>query len=183
MEKDKKTNNGRKKRGLALLLLLVMLISIGYATLSSNLFINGTSKVTAETWDVHFTNLSGITKTGLAADSGETGLSAATIDASNNKLVTFNVKMRQPGDTYTFDVDVKNFGTLPAKANLTVTGLDGTAADYLTWTVTGLGTDEAIAPNASKTLTVTVQYKTSVETLPAQEFTANLAAEVSAVQS
>jgi hypothetical protein len=178
---QKKQNN--RNMGILILLLLVVTISVGYAALSSVLNINGSSKVSGnETWDVHFTNISeNPTKVGFATDEG-TGLYQARINSSNNKLVEFAISMRQPKDSYSFNVDVKNFGTLPAKVSLTVDGLDDTAKDYLTWTVTGIGENETLASQASKTLTITVYYK-DIDSLPTEEFTANLTAHVDAVQS
>jgi len=178
--KSKKQSNQKKNLGILILLLLVVSISIGYAALSSILNINGSSTVIGGTWDVRFTNLTGITKSGLTSDSGD-GLSAAVINGAGDQ-VDFAVSMRQPGDSYSFTVDVKNFGSLPANAKLEVTGLDGVAADYLTWTVTGMdSTGENLASGASKTLTVTVKYKDNAP-LASTGFDANLSAVVTASQ-
>ena len=178
--KSKQQNNVRKKKELTLLLILVVLISIGYATLSATLYINGTGKIVPETFSVVFDNISqNPTKGGLTEDTG-TGLSKAAIIDDHH--VTFDIKMRQPGDSYTFNVDVVNEGTLPAKTNIVLTPLDSTAANYLEWSVTGLAADEVIAAQGSKTLTVTVLYKTNAS-LPSSEVSASFDAEVTAVQS
>lgn len=180
-KQSRKKQQNNRKMGILILLLLVVSISVGYAALSSVLNINGSSTVIGGTWDVRFTNLTGITKGGLTSDTG-TGLQEATINSAGDQ-VDFAVSMRQPGDSYSFTVDVKNFGSLPANAKLEVTGLDGEAADYLTWTVTGMNsTGEELASLGHKTLTVTVMYKNDAP-LAATGFDANLSAVVTAEQT
>ena len=48
---------GKRSVVIIVLLLLVATISVGYALMSTNLLIKGTTSINAETWDVHFTNL------------------------------------------------------------------------------------------------------------------------------
>ena len=122
-----------------------------------------------------------INKVGSAEDTGD-NLSPASISTGNNKVVNFSIVLKKPGDKYSFTVDVKNFGTIPAKANLIVTGLDAQAQEYLTWSVTGISENESIAVGASKTLTVTIEYKSGITTLPENDFSTNLSAEIVAVQ-
>ena len=48
----------KRNRGLVVLLLLLILgISIGYATISSNLTINTIANIGKAKWDVHFDNI------------------------------------------------------------------------------------------------------------------------------
>ena len=41
-----------------ILVVLIIGISLGYAALSTNLQINGSSQVKSSSWDIHFTKLS-----------------------------------------------------------------------------------------------------------------------------
>lgn len=103
--------NGRNnKKGLyiTLVLLIALIIGIGYAYLASNLSINGSTKMAANSWDIHFENIQ-ITEGSVTIETGE---SAAAVNPSNNTEVTYSIKLNRPGDFYEFTVDVKNYGTI-----------------------------------------------------------------------
>ena len=185
--------NSRKKWGILLLLFLVITISIGYAALTSNLDINGSSTIKGQTWDVHFENISNISKIGLTSDNG-TGEKTAAIrqltttptDKKDDLNVDFAISMKQPGDQYSFKVNVVNAGSLNARCKLEVTELTSPASNYLTWSVTGITTNssgEVINAGGSKQITVTVTFKESVTDLPSSDITANLSARITAVQA
>ena len=93
-----------------ILLVLAVFISIGFAYLSTNLAINGTSLFKKSSWDVHFDN--------IEIDSGsvqlQTGDYAPTI--SNDGLtVSYKITCNIPGEYYKFNIDVVNDGSLNAK--------------------------------------------------------------------
>lgn len=93
----------KKTKTMLILALLLLGITIGYAALSSNLSINGTSTIDKPTWDIHFENIQ--TKSGSI-----TPTTAANI--INATTVTYAVTFNTPGEYYEFDVDVKNSGTI-----------------------------------------------------------------------
>lgn len=167
-----KKKNNKKTVSLALLLLLVVSISIGYASLTSLLTIDGKSSISSQTWDVHFENVANATPSNADVTVTKAAaikeLTTTPTDETDDKTVEFTVSFKKPGDSYTFNVNVVNDGSLPAKAKLTVTGLTGDAATYLDWTVTGVDTTdgETIAAGGSKTLTVTVGFKSGITELP-----------------
>lgn len=97
----------------------MIVMTVGYASYSSTLEIKGDAIVTAAKWDIHFANIT----TGKNATIGNTTSTPAVV----NGLVTFNTTLN-PGETYTFDVDVVNAGTFNAKL-ATITG-SGYYADY-----------------------------------------------------
>lgn len=92
-----------------LLVLALLLVGVGYAALSSNLNINGTTKVSATIWDVHFEN---VAATSLSNVTPSTAPSAPA--ESKVTTLTYAVTLVKPGDIYEFTVDVKNAGTLDA---------------------------------------------------------------------
>ena len=185
--------NSRKRWGILLLLFLVITISIGYAAMTSNLDINGSSTIKGQTWDVHFENLTNISKTGLTSDTG-TGERSAVIrelsttpsNKKDDQNIDFAISMKQPGDQYSFKVNVVNAGSLNARCKLEVTQLTSPASNYLTWSVVGISTNstgEIINAGSSKQITVTVTFKDSVTELPSSDITANLSARISAIQA
>ena len=170
----------KSRRGLVVvaLLLLVAIVSVGYALLTSNLSIVGTTSTSAETWDVHFENIANaaannadVTVTTPAyiyeASSGQT-----PSDETDDLTVKFNVSFKKPGDKYEFDVDVVNDGSLYAKCtDIEVT--IPTANDYddfLEITYSGLAENDVLAPSgqtgSSKTMHVVAKFK-DVNNLPA----------------
>ena len=159
----KKRNN--KKYALALVLLLIGCITIGYAALETGLNITGTSTIGENsTWNVHFENVQlGATNTVLTAE----GLPA--IDAEETS-VTYTANLTAPGDVIEFTVDVVNEGGLDAKAEanntLTLTATNSELQDELEaaidFSATEIAAEEALAANGSKTITFTVKFKDSI---------------------
>lgn len=46
----------QKRNMIFAILVVLLLLTIGYATLTTNLTINGTSKINNSTWNIHFNN-------------------------------------------------------------------------------------------------------------------------------
>ena len=113
-----------RKNNKFIIFILILFISIGFAYLSTNLYINGTSIVKRTTWSVYFDN--------VANESTFTKVYYMKID---KKEVDFEVTFDKPGDTYTFNVDVVNDGTLDAMLeSFKIEGLEE-QADYMNWYV------------------------------------------------
>lgn len=100
----------KKKNRILFLFLVLLIISIGYAALTANLKINGTTRINKNTWNIYWDNIhneSGVTST-LSEIVSE--------DANNqNNTVNFTVTLDKPGDFYEFEVDAVNAGTLDAE--------------------------------------------------------------------
>ena len=94
-----------KKYFIVLALLLLVIISIGYAMLNTTLNIIGKSSISKNIWDVHFENVQ------ITAGSVE-ATKIPTIE--NNTTVDFETKLKIPGDFYEFTIDVVNNGTIDA---------------------------------------------------------------------
>lgn len=156
---------GKKYVGLFVLLFVLAAVTIGYSYLSATLEINGTSKIKASEWDVHFNNIQ------VTGDS-VTATTDPTISA-NGLNISYAVELQNPGDFYEFTVDVVNGGSVNAAladfpvlggvtdeqdvyTNFTFTHVDGTP-------ITDLD-DEIIAANETKTYTVRVEYDREIDT-------------------
>ncbi|MBE6146642.1 MAG: hypothetical protein E7171_08515 [Firmicutes bacterium] len=131
----------RKNKKTTLILVLVLLISVGYAALASNLKINGSSKVNAAKWNVYWDNIQ-ITEGSVPADNDH----KARITDSGKTQVEFSIVLNVPGDYYEFTVDAVNNGTIDAMiaANGIVDGVysdsnytqTATLPDAVSYTVT-----------------------------------------------
>lgn len=140
------------------LLAIVFVMAVGYAAFATQLNITGSANVTSS-WDVHIKSITAGTPVGTAtsksATVGEGGLSA-----------NFEASLVAPGDTISYDVVVENSGTLPAKlTDLVFTPGSSTAIEYAN---TGMAVNDQIAAGATKTIKVTVGYKSTVTGQPAE---------------
>ena len=116
-----------RKNNKFIIFILILFISIGFAYLSTNLYINGTSIVKRTTWSVYFDNVNNESTT------GEINTNASI--STDKKEVDFEITFDKPGDTYTFNVDVVNDGTLDAMLeSFKIEGLDE-QTDYMNWYV------------------------------------------------
>lgn len=110
----KRTKYNYKRTFVGLFLFLLVLgIGIAYATLTTNLSINGTSHVKSSRWDVHFENVQEL-------PANVTATTKPTI--TNDTTINFGVTLEKPGDYYCFTVDLVNAGTLDARlSEITIT--------------------------------------------------------------
>ncbi len=176
MKEEMKKN---KRKGLIILALVVILcVTIGYAALTAQLQVTGTTKIKGNSWDVHLTNVANI------ANHGATVTTAPTISA-NGLTVSFNVTLAQPGDYYEFTVDAVNAGGINAKlaSTPTLTGLSTAEQKYAKYTVTynnvaansvtAGDTLPSTAGSNTKTIKVKVEFKSDVANsdLPASDVT------------
>lgn len=160
MEKKKKN---RKSILLALALLLVLTISVGYAAISSDILIKGTTTVKKNSWNVIISSITNINKS-----EGVTGNDPTASEAANTVSVSYTANLNKPGDFYEFEFTVKNGGTLPIKLSdaPSVSGsITDAEAKYFSHAVTETDGSEinvansTIAAGATKTYKVRVEFK------------------------
>ncbi len=152
MEFEKEENKKRHNHSvLAVLIILLLGISIGYAALTTTLIINGESTIKKVVWDMHFANVK--TENGSVTIDTQAGEKAAYIPNSDVTRVEYKVALKQPGDFYEFTVDVVNGGTLDAKisSNPTLVGTEG-YNQYIKYT-TVWDDDQTKSPAANDVIT------------------------------
>ncbi len=176
----------RKKRSVLFILILILIsISIGYAVLSSNLNIGGTSSISNPKWDIYFEN--------LIPTGNITPITPATI--SNDKLtINYTVELNSPGDFYEFTVDVKNAGTLDAMINTVTSKMNGSTItsmpEYLEYYVKyedgdDIAKNHLLAAGEKETYRVYIGFRKEIEAddLPSYSRTLNLSFSVDYVQA
>ena len=175
----------KRKLNYLIVVILLLLVSVGYATLSTNLNIIGSSQISAPTWDIHWEN--------VQVKTGSVSASTPTID-TNKTTVNYSVTLTIPGEYYEFTVDAVNAGTIDGMVSVISNKLNGTEIttlpSYLEYKVSYEdGVD--IAPNhlleagTSEKYKVHVGYKKdiNVSDIPATPQTLNLSFSVTYVQS
>ena len=175
----------KRKLNYLIVIILLLLVSVGYAILSTNLNILGSSQINAPTWDIHWENVS--------VKTGSVSATTPTID-TNKTTVNYSVTLTIPGDYYEFTVDAVNAGTIDGMVSVVSNKLNETEIttlpNYLEYSVT-YEDDIDIAPNhlleagTSEKYKVHVGYKKdiSVSDIQATPQTLNLSFSVTYVQS
>ena len=161
-------NKTKKARLVTLLLILVLLISVGYAALTTNFSITGNTTISKQSWSIYFTNI-------VPDDENNSVASVTTAPtlSNNNTTVTWAVSMDTPGQVYSFNVDVKNDGSLDAMVNtatnsIVTSTLTQDQQKYLEYTITyvnGLAIEryDKLAAGETKTITIKLKYKEDVD--------------------
>ena len=147
----------KKKIMIAILSVLVCVMAVGYALLAQELTINGTASIDS-TWRVEITNIQSKDVVGDAINKVDPSYTATTAN--------FSVGLTQPGDSITYDITVTNKGTLDAVVeSINVNKGDNPAIVY---TTSGLERgDKILKNNGTNTLTIKVDYDSSVTSQPA----------------
>lgn len=140
-----------------ILVILILFISIGFAYLTSNLSINGLATIKKSVWDVHFEDITNENENVLTINN------PAVI--SDNKLkIDFEVTLDQPGQEYSFYVDVVNKSTFDVMINnVALTGLTSEQEKWIKNTVTysdGISIQkyDVLKENSLEVLRVSVKY-------------------------
>lgn len=132
-------------------LVLLGLASVAYAAFAQILTINGTGTATGN-WDIQIISITPTAQTGVTDHASTPSFTATT--------ATFNVDLAYPGATSSYDVVIKNNGTIPAKLS-TITDLTATnaaAPTDITYAISGVAVNDTLAAGASVTATVTVTW-------------------------
>ena len=161
----------RKKNKFLLLILLLLVISLGYALLTQDLTINGITTVKGNTWDIHFDNVQ-INSNSVPLSTGD---SAATIDSNNDTIVNYTITLSKPGDFYEFTVDAVNEGTVDGMIGEVINKLNGTPISstnplpvYLDYSFayadgTTVASNHLLEAGHTETYKVRVEFKRDIE--------------------
>ena len=132
----------RKKMITTALIVLVLLLGVGYATVSSvNLNINGTSKAGTKELQVFYDG----------TNSGTSAKVTAISSQNQTRTATFTVENMTLGETVTMTFEVKNYET-DVNANLAAPSVTNTNKNYFQVTASC----DKTTLNAGETATITV---------------------------
>ena len=153
-----------KKRNYLYIFLSILLLSVGvgYSYLNTTLVVNGVSNVQKSNWDIHVD-----TESFHVVDGSVEPLEEPTIDGTN---ISFSAKLDNPGDFYSFTIDIVNNGTMNATLeNFTLTPvLNEDVSKYLTFTVTydddtPLSSGDALNKNSNRKIKVLARYNDNLD--------------------
>ena len=162
----------KKNQKLLIITILVLIISIGFAYLTTTLEIQTIAGVRGNTWKIYFDNVEIYQGEDLATKLPTTS-STDTLD------LEFSATLKEPGDKFKFFVDVVNAGSLNAMLNIVkVNDLTTEQKEYLNYTITyadetPLSRMDLLAKKTTDTLAITIEFKKDIieENIPETDIT------------
>ena len=157
-----------RKQNLKVLIVVLLLLSIGFAALNTTLKIDGTVNVARSTWDVHFENVS-VTEGSVTANP------APTTNNTDTTEMIYTINFTKPGDYFEFTTDIVNDGTIDAMVDVISNDAYQNASSptpitlppYLTSTVTYadggiIKQNQKLDHNTSEKIRVRVEFKKDI---------------------
>ncbi len=152
---------------IGLFLLLGAVVTIGYASLASTLRISGNTSIGANSWIIYFDDLS--------EQLGSLEASSPAVINSTKDRIDFSISLTEPGDNYTFEVDIVNDGTIDAMIeNVSLIGIPDNLSSIVQWDIKYLDgselrkCDELLA-GTRRRIKVIVNYNKDIQVLPASQ--------------
>ena len=142
-------HRARKNRSIIIgsLLILLLMISVGYAAFQTSLTIRGTSRITSN-WDVRITNVT----TGVATGDAENVSTPTWTDLT----AYMEANLYDKGSAMDYDVTISNRGTFDAKLDNIITTPSSNEAVIITFS--GYTKGETLAKGQDKVIHVKIQY-------------------------
>ena len=176
--------NMKKRRKKISALILLLVITIGYALISTTLKINGVAGIKSNQWDIHWENVQ---------PNQQSTVTAQTPSITENATkVSYEVNLELPGDFYEFTVDAKNDGTINAKildirhSVYLSTDLEHTTTlpNYIKYSIVYDGTEDEptigdiLAAGDKQTYRIRIEYDPLATTLPGSDTTYKIIDEI-----
>lgn len=139
------------------LIVVVGIMTVGYATLSQRLDINGTATVksASSSWNVHFSNVEAGTPVGTASWTAAPAISTNSSNTGSDNKISFACDLVAPGDSCTVTATIKNGGTTKAKYTGYTLNIDDQTQTGTTVTLS-TGAKVTITPDTNWTANTTV---------------------------
>ena len=128
---------------IAVMIAVALLMATGYAYFATQLNINATGNITSN-WNVYFESINNGTIVGNASNVVTPSVSGTSAN--------MNVNLNIPGDSITYNIVLKNGGTVPA----IIEDIDAvaTGSGAIIYSISGLNIGDKLAAGASKTISV-----------------------------
>ncbi|MBQ7105152.1 MAG: hypothetical protein IJN90_04775 [Bacilli bacterium] len=149
---------------LGFLSIAVCVMAISFASKSSGMYTNSIKKMITNNWNVHFRNIDNVRYEGNPV------VVQNPIIKGASTTVNYMVNLK-PGDSYSFEIDVKNAGGIDAELkSYVMSGITEEQDLYVNYEVHGISNGQVLRAGESKTLTIVVSYDENVLTnVPLQE--------------
>lgn len=161
-------SENRKTLILVILGVIIVSMSIAYASLASNLTIAGTVDAPSASWDIHFLNFSS-SSTPVNTTLGETNTGEIkSVSTSATSIDSLKAELKKPGDSIVYTFDIKNFGNIRAKLDSFTSNItcSNSNCSHATYSVICLDSsrnefvqNQNLEPNAVLNCTLTLKFK------------------------
>lgn len=141
-----------KKKTIIMIFLVVMvcIMATGYAILQQQLNISGTGSIDS-TWKIEIIDIDEVDIVGDASSKVAPSYTATTAN--------FDVSLLSPGDSITYEITVKNGGTLDAKVDSHSVEMDEN--DAIVYEVMGLSDGDLLKAGEESVISVKISFKDS----------------------
>ena len=153
----KKFKNDKNNFIIAGLLTIILLMVVVYAAFATQLNIKGNALISS-TWNVQVTDIAVKEKIGSAEDDEK----VTSYNNENGLTAIFKADLSTPGDSITYDVTIKNLGTLDAILEKITTSTQ-TESDVITFDVSGIKKDDILKSQETTHLFVKITFKDIAE--------------------
>lgn len=159
-----------KTKLIAIMLVLVLFISVGYAALTTTVRVNGTANIEKQTWLVYFTNVVLGANNNVASEVTPPSVPEGSKDTIS---LAWEINMDTPGQIYEFTADIVNEGTLDAMidtatADIVTSSLTADQKKYLDYSITYINGApieqyDKLASGETKTIKVKLLFRQDIE--------------------
>lgn len=136
------------------LIIIVLIMSVGYATLSTQVSLTGSTSITSE-WNVGITNVT----VEFVSENCKAGEPQFT-----NTTVAFNAELCKPGDHITYAVTVKNSGTIDGKLDTFSFTPDSNGSPAIQYVTSDL--KDTLAPGEEACFFIKVSFDENATEMP-----------------
>lgn len=141
------------------LLVAVVFMSVGYALLSAQLEVSGSSSIKDASWGVKIQDIKVIAKTGTAL--------GGTPQVLSNLSASFDATLSAPGDSVTYQVIVENTGTIDAVLKTYVVDPeDYQEGNFIIYQIEDLNASMELGAGSTMMFNVVAKYNKNATTLP-----------------
>lgn len=155
------TRRQRNNLFIAIMLLAVVFIGVGYALSVQTLEIKGSATIDNTVWKISFTN--------FEADISD-GVTNNTIPSYTETSANININLDKPGAYILYHVTVKNSGTVPAKLYTIRKSED---VNPIVTTIFGINEGDVLAVGEEATFSVTIEWNPDITEIPEGKITEN----------
>ena len=164
--KEKRSNNIVRPIYFASFIVMIILLTIAYASLATMLGvkINGPKQIQTLNWRIEWDN--------IKEHAGSVNpIQKATIDSDTKTKITYEVELPAPGTYYAFDADMVNRGNIDAKINdIIEKGITDNQRRYLDYSVKYVdgktpSVNDTLNAGERKTVTVIVKFKDDISSV------------------
>lgn len=160
------TRKSRRELTIIIFIFSCLFLGIGYAYFNDILIVDERVNLTNASWNIYFDNVS--PKVGNITNRSE-------VTIKDKTSLNINVILENPGDIFSFDVDIVNAGPIDAVlSKITKTELTSEQQEYLEYTIThqnqeSLVKNSILEKNSRETINITIKYKNKAKNITKDE--------------